>query len=759
MRGLLPRTVPTKVPFISDLLHSNNHLFAALTETWLSDHKDAEISIDGYVHFRQDRRRQRKSNRGRDSGGVLIYLREDLAGTAEYILNYSNGVVEVVGVYIKEANLVLITVYRQPDDSTGRNRSTSVEFHQALDVIRDALTSLPSPVPEIVFCGDFNLPHASWTNNGLVCSGASSDERKMMADLQALTTDHFLFQNILKPTHRDGNILDLCFTNNPAFMHSYQCHGTSLSDHLIIEAWTSFQHTTKEDNAQPLNEEPLSTAGIFSSLNFMSEEVDWDNLDRELNSTNWESEFAGLSPTAMLDRFLEISAKASEKFCPKKKQAGKKKRIPRIRRNLMRRRTKINKQLASGPVDSKRQKLNQEAKDIEKKLQESYRNERSAMEHRAVAAVKKNSKYFYSYVRKFSKVFTGIGPLTDAAGNVITCSISMAQLLAEQYCSVFSTPKEPLKSPEDIFSKETGEIRHETLLDIHFSEEDITKAINEISPTAAAGPDGYPAILLKQCCSSLSKPLYMLWRRSLDTGQIPLLLKTAHVIPIHKGGNRGTAKNYRPIALTSHLIKIFEKVLRKRIVDFMELHGLFNPSQHGFRFGRSCLSQLIGHYECILELLENGGNVDVVYIDFAKAFDKVDFGITLQKLQSLGVRGQVGRWIYSFLTQRSQIVLVNDGRSLPSDVLSGVPQGSVLGPLLFLILLGDIDQGLAKAYLSSFADDTRILGHIRSAQDEEDLQRDLDTVYSWTESNNMQLNGDKFECLRYGTGNAPRTTT
>ena len=92
----------------------------------------------------------------------------------------------------------------------------------------------------------------------------------------------------------------------------------------------------------------------------------------------------------------------------------------------MRRRTKINKQLASGPVDSKRQKLNQEAKDIEKKLQESYRNERSAMEHRAVAAVKKNSKYFYSYVRKFSKVFTGIGPLADAAGNVITCSISMA---------------------------------------------------------------------------------------------------------------------------------------------------------------------------------------------------------------------------------------------------------------------------------------------------------------------------------------------
>lgn len=236
----------------------------------------------------------------------------------------------------------------------------------------------------------------------------------------------------------------------------------------------------------------------------------------------------------------------------------------------------------------------------------------------------------------------------------------------------------------------------------------------------------------------------------MDLGHIPQILKTAHIIPIHKGGSRGIAKNYRPIALTSHLIKIFEKVVRKRIVDYMELHGLFNPSQHGFRLGRSCLSQLIAHYDRILELLENGGNVDVIYIDFAKAFDKVDFGITLQKLSDLGIRGEVGRWIFSFLTKRSQVVLVNNGRSQPEEVLSGVPQGSVLGPLLFLILLGDIDEGLVRSFLSSFADDTRIVSQILSTQDVVSFQQDLNTVYSWTERNNMQLNGDKFEHIRYG---------
>lgn len=237
----------------------------------------------------------------------------------------------------------------------------------------------------------------------------------------------------------------------------------------------------------------------------------------------------------------------------------------------------------------------------------------------------------------------------------------------------------------------------------------------------------------------------------MDLGQIPDILKTANIVPIHKGGSRGLPKNYRPIALTSHLVKVFEKVVRKRIVDYMETHKLFNPSQHGFRMGRSCLSQLIAHYDRIVELLEKGGNVDVVYIDFAKAFDKVDFGVTLKKLSELGIKGNVGRWIHCFLTKRTQTVLVNKGRSKPSEVLSGVPQGSVLGPLLFLILLGDIDKGVTRSFLSSFADDTRVLSHILRTEDTDSFQQDLNTVYTWTEDNNMQLNGDKFECIRYGT--------
>ena len=350
----------------------------------------------------------------------------------------------------------------------------------------------------------------------------------------------------------------------------------------------------------------------------------------------------------------------------------------------------------------------------------------------------------------------GIGPLIDAAGKIIACPVKMASMLVHQYSTVFSTPKEPLKSPQEIFDdQEMGG----GLFDFEFTEDDLIEAISEISPSSAAGPDRFPAILLKQCKHVLTSPLRMIWRKSLDLGVVPRSLKTAHIIPIYKGGCRGTPKNYRPVALTSHLIKIFEKVLRKKVVKYMEKYNLFNTSQHGFKCGRSCLSQLLSHYDRILELLESGANVDVIYLDFAKAFDKVDFGITLMKLKSLGVSGKVGKWIYSFLTDRTQTVLVNGARSQKSDVQSGVPQGSVLGPLLFLILIGDIDENIATAFLSSFADDTRVGAGIRCREDTEKLQGDLKAVYLWSQKNNMELHGDKFELLRYGNNEDLRKDT
>ena len=157
----------------------------------------------------------------------------------------------------------------------------------------------------------------------------------------------------------------------------------------------------------------------------------------------------------------------------------------------------------------------------------------------------------------------------------------------------------------------------------------------------------------------------------------------------------------------------------------------------------------MSHYEDVLSILQSNSYADVVYLDFSKAFDKVDFSVLFRKLKLLGVGGKLGRWLYAFLTDRSFRVSVNGSLSEIIAVLSGVPQGSVLGPLLFLILICDIDKGLRSSHLRSFADDSRVLGAVSCDEDVVSFQSDLDMVYRWASSNKMVFNDTKFEMMRY----------
>jgi hypothetical protein len=167
----------------------------------------------------------------------------------------------------------------------------------------------------------------------------------------------------------------------------------------------------------------------------------------------------------------------------------------------------------------------------------------------------------------------------------------------------------------------------------------------------------------------------------------------------------------------------------------------------------------LAHYDNIINLLEMGYNVDVIYLDFAKAFDKVDHHILLHKLKSHGINGQTLRWIQTFLENRTQRVVVNGKLSSPHNVISGVPQGSVLGPLLFLILIGDIDENTVHSLISSFADDTRATKGLKNEADAADLQNDLFHIYDWSEKNNSEFNSIKFESLRYGKNEELKNST
>ena len=478
-----------------------------------------------------------------------------------------------------------------------------------------------------------------------------------------------------------------------------------------------------------------------------SDKINWDSINDELMNYNWIREFKGLDADKMLDKFLSICLSITEEKVPKRNARSKSKIvIPRDRKILMRSRKKLIKKIRNGIGHTKRQSINKKLTDIEKNLKLSREHEQSKLENTAIKRIKDNSKYFFAYAKSFSKIKIGIGPLVDAKNKLTSCSKQMAEILSKQYSSVFSKPK--FESNQNLFT-DNDDTNNNAIKKIYFSEEDIIESIQSVSNNSAAGPDGFPAMFLKQTCHSISFPLAIILRKSFETGTVPPVFKRANITPIYKGNGKAIPKNYRPVALTSQLSKIFEKVIRKNLVDHLEEHNRFNSNQHGFRKGRSCLSQLLEHFDRITRLLEEGKMVDVIYLDFAKAFDKVDIGIVIRKLKCLGVQGQIGRWIQNFLTNRSQSVVVAGYKSDPSPVLSGVPQGSVLGPLLFLILIGDIDRNIVESFISSFADDTRVGNGIENNNDIINLQTSLNEIYEWALINNMEFNSDKFEYLRY----------
>jgi hypothetical protein len=288
------------------------------------------------------------------------------------------------------------------------------------------------------------------------------------------------------------------------------------------------------------------------------------------------------------------------------------------------------------------------------------------------------------------------------------------------------------------------------MTDLVFDEQDILGAIKAMDRYSAVGPDKFPAIILKECGQVLAPVVTQLWRASPDSGDIAAKFKSQSVVPLFKKGKRSIAANYRPVSLTSHLIKMFERVFRAKLVDYIEAQDIINDDQHGFRAGRSCLTQLLHHMEDILNDLNADENADILYLDFSKAFNKVDHAILLKKLNLYGIQGKVHRWLSNFLSGRTQHAVIDGVRSNVIRVLSGVPQGTVLGPLLFILYINDLFSVVKHSKIKVFADDSKLHKSIGSPTDCKLLQEDLHAVVRWATINNMELNESKFQLLQHG---------
>ena len=264
------------------------------------------------------------------------------------------------------------------------------------------------------------------------------------------------------------------------------------------------------------------------------------------------------------------------------------------------------------------------------------------------------------------------------------------------------------------------------------------------------------AIILLYLKDQLAEPLSQIYRLSLQNGHLPKEWKTAWVSPIHKKSSRLKPCNYRPVSLTSVVCKVMEQLIRDEIMNHLVTNALLTSCQHGFIKGRSCITQLLATLDYWTEVMDDGGNVDAIYLDFSKCFDSVPHERLLMKLEKYGVTGQLWRWIADFLRGRLQQVSIRGCLSALAEVLSGIPQGSVLGPILFIIFVNEMPD-MVHSCIQMFADDTKLYTQIRDEEDVSKLQRDLDRLQEWARNWQLKFNPDKCKVLHLGRTNQQKS--
>ena len=374
------------------------------------------------------------------------------------------------------------------------------------------------------------------------------------------------------------------------------------------------------------------------------------------------------------------------------------------------------------------------------------------LKKKLASEVKENNKAFWKYAASNRKLKREIPNLKRRDGTLTQNDQEKAEVLNQQFSSVF-TQEDHINMPE------FENIQTNTTLDsITVTEEKVLKHLKKLRVDKAGGPDDIHPYILKNLATTLAKPLTILFNISLTEENLPNIWKKGIITALFKKGSRNTAANYRPISLTSIICKLLERIITETIIKHLKENLIYDKRQHGFTSKRSTVTNLLEALNIWSEALSHNLPVDIIYLDLEKAFDKVPHHRLILQLQRYGISGKVLQWIKSFLSGRTQAVRVGGAISQEMPVTSGVPQGSVLGPVLFLIYVSDISS-LVQNFVSLFADDTKLFSYLLETLVEnhqystESIQEDINAVAHWSEKMQMSFNIEKCHSLHLGSNN------
>ena len=341
-------------------------------------------------------------------------------------------------------------------------------------------------------------------------------------------------------------------------------------------------------------------------------------------------------------------------------------------------------------------------------------------------------------------------------GRFVTDSNSISNFMNEYFCQIGKKLQQFIPNISNGHLTFLADRVNNTFFLSPTSSEEIEREIKNLNTRKSSGPDNIGAKVLKLCPEIFAKLLSTIYKKSMEMGEYPTQLKIAKVIALFKKGQKTQPNNYRPISLLSCFDKIFEKILSKRLVKFLEINKILFKYQYGFRKLYSTTLALLEFTDKIIQYPDEGNYCISIFVDLTKAFDTVDHEILLQKLEHYGIRGHANDFFRTYLINRQQYMVINDAKSSLGKIECGVPQGSVLGPLFFTIYINDIQNAVGPENLRLFADDTALfMSHTNLTQLLCDIKTKFKHLIKWCNSNKLTINAEKTNFILFHTINKP----